>query len=693
MVRTLPQAPSPRQTQDGPSQNLHALIIGIDTYIDPSFVNLRGAARDANDVASFLMSDLGVPTEHIVNLRNEQATRGRILEELRKLWRNPNIRSGDPILIYYAGHGGLAPANKEWKKRYGAGKIQVIFPYDYGCKAQGPSSPVTVNCIPDKTIAAMLNKLSAEKGDNITVIFDSCHSASGNRGIKSGQQLSRDRRYRSAEVQFEIPHDIDNDPKVMDGAESMLPTKQHRDAQLMLHADQSSHVHFAACGVHQRAIEEDGQGLFTAELLKKMRQNRVKNITYHNLAKSLEMPDEQSPECYGRYKGRTLFNSLMFSQSAALIPAHRELEYDLWTLQAGDASGVTLGSTWKLHKSPAQDSESIGRFRVTDLYGSIATLEPLDSKKPLLGITDRQLYARSECHVPRDELMLKVWMTPADQKLLFPGPHQHMGSAHTCGIGYKMASTPDDADVTLEIHRPQLVKGLMSPAAAAEVIFYWHDETAKKYGTEKLKHRKSVNREEVELVLFAAAKWKWHLRRTYPRTDQTVVMNMLKVATKKGPRLPRVFLEKPEDVLVKDSVVDFTLESSALHGFKLQSNIKMPLYVRMFYFDTTDFSIGDMFGHSVGPGTIAANIPPKGELLIGDGADGGAPIRFNMSSTGPMELGYMKVFWSTDPLELDHIEQKSAFKLRHQDVRGSSVDENGCDSKWGTICLTLGQFD
>ncbi|CCO33649.1 hypothetical protein BN14_07734 [Rhizoctonia solani AG-1 IB] len=82
---------------------LYALIIGINSY--PSLNPLKGAVSDADDMANFLMADLGISPGRIVNLRNQEATRKRIIEELQDLWKNPRISPGAPILIYYAGHG------------------------------------------------------------------------------------------------------------------------------------------------------------------------------------------------------------------------------------------------------------------------------------------------------------------------------------------------------------------------------------------------------------------------------------------------------------------------------------------------------------------------------------------------------------------------------------------------------------
>jgi hypothetical protein len=125
-------------------------------------------------VNTFLTTDLEVPSDHIINLRDSDASRERIVKAFEALRDDPRIESGDPILIYYAGHGGLRRAEEEWRLKYGLDDVQVIFPFDYGVQAPGSAKPV--NCIPDKTIFGLLNKLAAAKGDNIVSGLSSLRS-------------------------------------------------------------------------------------------------------------------------------------------------------------------------------------------------------------------------------------------------------------------------------------------------------------------------------------------------------------------------------------------------------------------------------------------------------------------------------------------------------------------------------------
>jgi hypothetical protein len=143
---------------------LHALIIGIDQYKNAdsqTLTNLSGAIADATEVERFLIQDLHVPPENIVTLRDSDATRDHILSQFKQLAENPRIQFGDPILIFYAGHGALARAPSCWPS---SSNIQMILPHDF---LPWTSQEKCEQGIPDLIIGALLEKIAREKGDNI----------------------------------------------------------------------------------------------------------------------------------------------------------------------------------------------------------------------------------------------------------------------------------------------------------------------------------------------------------------------------------------------------------------------------------------------------------------------------------------------------------------------------------------------
>ncbi|KAJ1301207.1 hypothetical protein OPQ81_003617 [Rhizoctonia solani] len=663
---------------------LHALIIGIDKY--PQLTPLAGAVADAQRVETFLSADLRVPKGNILTLYDQDASREAIVTAFETLQKNPRIRRGDPIVIFFSGHGGETKAQPEWKRKHGTSTIQVIFPYDYELPIANTNN--LVNCIPDTTIANLLNQLADAKGNNITVIFDSCHSASGTRDVKGSSGL----RARSAEIKSPIPPDIDDDILV----HSSLGSKATRGVERPLHSDQASHILIAACGSNQKAWENNENGLFTSALLDTLRRSRVDNITYENLIKELPALPSQYPHCYGQNKNRVLFGSRLDIPTMVFIPVDCVFEagrYKL-VLQAGEGSGVTENSLWNLHESAREDSRPCARA-IAGLPEVMTTplelenqntkwLDPLKNKAS--GRGEIRIYARRLRAGQGTEL--KVWCSSQNLQDLLSATSPNATSNTTHEFGYVIAKDRNDADIEIEVASNTPLGARLTPSS--EVLFRLCDPIAKRYGLAELKHRKPAIREEIETVLFAAAKWKWHLQRInqYPgRTPQVDSMRMTKVATKVGTRreyldVPMIMEENPR------GLVEFVVKPNDLYGIELMSRARSPLYIRMFYFDATDFSIGDMFGYSVARGTEDAILPAGGKIVIGDGQDGGAPLKFTLSGTNKLELGYLKAFWCTSPLELSDLAQKSAFEMR-PGTMGRAVGRAMSMPQWGTLSLTL----
>lgn len=143
-----------------PIPNLHALVIGIDTY--PKVTPLSGAVADADSIDWFLRTDLGVPPAQIINLRNEKATRSAVVAAFRALRDNPAIKPLDPIVVYYAGHGSEVDTPSGLKNN--GSKTQCVVPWDVGML---DDSGVVIGPIPDYITAAGLYAIAEQKGNNL----------------------------------------------------------------------------------------------------------------------------------------------------------------------------------------------------------------------------------------------------------------------------------------------------------------------------------------------------------------------------------------------------------------------------------------------------------------------------------------------------------------------------------------------
>jgi hypothetical protein len=83
-------------------QNSWALVIGINVYEHAA--PLSYACNDADDVASVLINELSFPADHVIVLKDADATKQAILENYFSLSKKAG-NDDDRALIFFAGHG------------------------------------------------------------------------------------------------------------------------------------------------------------------------------------------------------------------------------------------------------------------------------------------------------------------------------------------------------------------------------------------------------------------------------------------------------------------------------------------------------------------------------------------------------------------------------------------------------------
>jgi hypothetical protein len=239
----------------------------------------------------YIMEELAVPESRIKTLFDEQATRAEIINNLRALKTNTNIKKYDPILIFYAGHGTEADAPAGWEA--GGQKIQLLAPHDMFCQVNGN----TINGIPDHTISILLEELAKEKGDNIvrlvhhfamkivhcviqTVIFDCCHSGSLTRNdeVSKSNTNRRVRGFKYPKNQKLAP-DTDRDIRAKQRGAKIVPG--------FLNSGLASHVLLAGCSAKESSLEEDGRGNFTKALIDTLLNIGADKLTYTGLIQRL----------------------------------------------------------------------------------------------------------------------------------------------------------------------------------------------------------------------------------------------------------------------------------------------------------------------------------------------------------------------------------------------------------------------
>ena len=161
--------------------DLHVLIVGIDSWINPKLPPLKGCVNDAKLMQSVFRDRFGVAEENIAMLTNEDATRdgittafrSHLIDRARQLAGQQQSGVQPSFVFCFAGHGSRT------KDRSGTqpdGMDETIVPYD--------SRTGEVYDIKDWELASWLDELTSYTS-NVTVILDCCHSGSGTRNTES----------------------------------------------------------------------------------------------------------------------------------------------------------------------------------------------------------------------------------------------------------------------------------------------------------------------------------------------------------------------------------------------------------------------------------------------------------------------------------------------------------------------------
>lgn len=164
--------------------NIYALLIGIDGYnSNLLYKNLKGAVRDINLVADYLLKTLKIPSERIFRLTSPNPEVAETIETKDPEPTYENIvaqfhaltevaQPGEQVYIHYSGHGGrMTTIYPELK-----GNDQPdegIVPMDVGNESG--------RYLRDVELATLLKRMT-DKGLIVTVILDSCHSGEATRG-------------------------------------------------------------------------------------------------------------------------------------------------------------------------------------------------------------------------------------------------------------------------------------------------------------------------------------------------------------------------------------------------------------------------------------------------------------------------------------------------------------------------------
>lgn len=148
-----------------------ALIVGISNFQDNS-INLKFAAKDAQDFYQYLIKEAHFAPDHVRLLTNEQATRENILSQLGDEWLPRVVQPDDLALIFISSHGSPATMDLEG--------------INYVVAHNTDKNRLYATGIPIQELSRIIKE--RVHSDRVVVILDACHSGSAKtaeKGIKS----------------------------------------------------------------------------------------------------------------------------------------------------------------------------------------------------------------------------------------------------------------------------------------------------------------------------------------------------------------------------------------------------------------------------------------------------------------------------------------------------------------------------
>lgn len=323
-----------------------ALLIGINDYsasqlqtmrgaVAPtrSVPNLDGTANDVELMRELLIALYGFTPADIVSLQDQRATREAILGALDRQLLAP-AKQDDVVFFYFSGHGSQVPNSLS---READRLDESLVPAD--ARLGAPD-------IRDKELLRIFNGI-LDRGAQLTIVLDTCHSGSGARGLDGGLRargVARDSRDARDPTTGPLPEDR--------GALILSAAQDFDDAFETL--DERGNVRGAFTWALARAMRDADAGEPASETFLRAR------ATLH-----AERPAQDPVIAGSRVTQRKPLLGIRGGRRDRhpVIAVERVLGADKVLLQGGWASGITVGSELRL----AGDDEA--RVEVTSLLG------------------------------------------------------------------------------------------------------------------------------------------------------------------------------------------------------------------------------------------------------------------------------------------------------------------------------------
>lgn len=270
-----------------PTQNVYALLVGIDDYLPP-VPPLNGCINDVMAMEEYLTERIRQNKFklHLRKLIDQQATRQSIINEFRH--HLGQATENDIALFYYAGHGSQQPTPPELRHLEPDGLNETLVCWD--SRIEGGWD------LADKELAKLIAEVS-QANPHLLIITDCCHSGHINRNFNQQKipsvwerGIAPDYRQRPIESFIFSPEEV-SALKTVQSADHVYRGERNLEVAPSPDFLKGRHILLAACRDQETAKEfrasEKPRGIFSHFLLKTL-QNANNQLTYRDLFKQTE---------------------------------------------------------------------------------------------------------------------------------------------------------------------------------------------------------------------------------------------------------------------------------------------------------------------------------------------------------------------------------------------------------------------
>lgn len=599
---------------------------------------------DADAVQQFLESNVHVPRDRIINLRNGEANREAIIAALKSLAHERRIASDDPILIYYAGHGSEAKAPTQWEPSGENRKIQMLLPCDF--QLDGPIKS-RVQGIFDFLFGQLLEDIAANKSDNITVILDCCHSGSGTRSV------STDKNANTGVRGFDLPKGYQISTSALESEDSSRGTQAARDDR---QKGLRSHVLLAACKQGQVAREDSviGHGWFTYLLLRLFSNEGIDKISYREIIQRL--PDipmgPQNPQCEGSNQDRILFNGKVSSTRRILYDAsatedpYSQSPYQ-YQVMAGDANGITKNAEFAVFAD-----------REMTCFVGVIVAQKVDAFS-----VECSAYRDSLFSMPSPAYALQIKLGEGQSaRIMIENSDAFLGLFTLLSQDIAEGFTVNGNHPFLLVNNKRESPDLSISNNNGIVQFNITDSICEHFGLKTIPalgpgyHVRIEESLRLRYLISCAANFYWNLHHS-PKDPNRLAENVKLECF-------RLKNDEPDsENLIVNHFLKIDVRENGTYGFKITNNSSTPLYVGLFYFDMSTLAIVryDEITSAKG-GNVDYSLPGYTSLAIGYGKGDGAPQNYALKPRQPVDVGYLKLYVSREYVDYSTIIQPPPFE-------------------------------